>query len=404
MTSADRLIVRLAKMYVKGIMRSKITYYGLFVTILVLVCSYCSGAAQYEYKGVFPIQNVMLEFCDDCWLELPPDYLAGSVVLSVTTDNREDLFKAVKRSSAAQGWNLTRKGKLLKAEPIQNVGNLVFISCMDNAPRNVEKYLYAASVRADSIQCAKRDSLLAYERSRADSVERERKRIDDSVKNVPPIGFEHYELRYYSYSKSFTDKMGLEWQNVLAIGNLHNRFNVFDDWRLFATENNDTTYNERRLVFTLDTSMNVDWGTEEQTMQKSYLTDGVVTQDFEWRKYGLIVKIRRDGRRIIMDYIFRDKDYSVSVLQGSVVGLDSDTLRIFGDYLAKREINSGLPILSKIPIVNWFVATQTKVNDLKAFELYLVPIQREKKNAYGRIKKNGQLYEPSTDTTETHTR
>ena len=97
----------------------------------------------------------------------------------------------------------------------------------------------------------------------------------------------------------------------------YNRFKIFDSWRLFATENNDTTYNERRLIFTLDTNISVDWGSEEQTMQKSYLTDGIVTQDYEWRKYGLIVKIHRDGQRVKMDYIFRDKDNSVSVLQGS---------------------------------------------------------------------------------------
>ena len=72
--------------------------------------------------------------------------------------------------------------------------------------------------------------------------------MKDSLANIPPLNFGHYELRY-AYSKSFTDKLGLEWSNILAEGNLHNRFKIFDDWRLFATENNDTTYNERRLIF-----------------------------------------------------------------------------------------------------------------------------------------------------------
>ena len=80
---------------------------------------------------------------------------------------------------------------------------------------------------------------------------------------------------------------------------------------MFATENNDTTYNERKLAFTLDSTMAIDWGSEEQAIVKTYQNDGVVTQDYEWRKYGLIVKIIRDGRRVKMEYTFRDKDNSV---------------------------------------------------------------------------------------------
>lgn len=387
--------------FVRGALKNKTFLYGVVLVLLVLFFSSKAYSANYEYKGVFPTQNVMLEFCDDCWLELPPDYLQTQLVLNVTTDDIKGLFKAIQKSSQAQGWNLTRNGKSLKAEPIQNVGSLVYISCMDNQPHNVEKYLYSASLKADSIQCAKRDSIFLAEKMKMDSIQARKQFIEDSIRAIPPLEFTSYELRYYSYSKSFTDKMGFEWSEVWASGNLHNRFKIFDSWRLFATENNDTTYNERRLIFTLDTNISVDWGSEEQTMQKSYLTDGIVTQDYEWRKYGLIVKIHRDGQRVKMDYIFRDKDNSVSVLQGSVVGTDSDTLRLFGDYMAKREINNGLPFVSKIPILNLFVATQQTVNDLKAFELYLIPISKERKNAYGRIKENGQLYEPRTDTTDT---
>lgn len=387
--------------FVRDVLKNKTFLYGLGLVLLVLIFSTKAYSANYEYKGVFPTQNVILEFCDDCWLELPPDYLQTQLVLNVTTDDIKGLFKAIQKSSQAQGWNLTRNGKSLKAEPIQNVGSLVYISCMDKQPHNVEKYLYSASIKADSIQCANRDSINLYEKNRIDSIHNYQQYIQDSIANIPPLNFQSYELRYYSYSKSFTDKMGFEWSEILSIGNLHDRFRIFDNWRLFATSNNDTTYNERRLIFTLDTNIAVDWGSEEQAIQKTYQTDGVITQDYEWRKYGLIVKIQRDGQRVKMNYIFRDKDNSVSVLQGSVVGTDSDTLRLFGDYMAKREINSGLPLLSKIPILNLFVATQQTVNDIKAFELYLIPVTKEQKNAYGRIKENGQFYEPSTDTTDT---
>ena len=388
-----RFIVRLG---LRRALCNKTTLYAAVLIAIVLLCSSKASAAYYEYRGVFPVQNVLLEYCENCWLELPPDMMMQSVVLNVSTFDKRQVLKAVQASLKGSGWDLRQKGDRLVAEPIQNIGSLVFISCMDNQPHNVEKYLYAASIKADSIQCAKRDSVTARQRIVTDSLAARQKFVEDSLKSIPPLSFGDYELRYYAYTKSFTDKLGFQWSEILAEGNLHNRFEVFDSWRLFATENNDTTYNERRLVFSLDTAISVDWGSEEQTMLKSYLTDGIVTQDYEWRKYGLIVKIRRDGRRVKMEYTFRDKDNSVSVLQGSVVGEDTDTLRLFGDYMAKREINNGLPWLSRIPIVNWFVATQQTINDLKGFELYLMPITREKKNEYGRVKENGQLYRPDS--------
>ena len=335
-----RFIVR---MELEKAVANKTMLYGFTLVVLVLLCAYKSHAANYEYKGVFPVQNVLLEYCDDCWLELPPDMMSGNIVLNVTTDSHERLFKAIQKSLAGQGWQLTKNGTSLKAEPIQNIGSLVYISCMDNQPHNVEKYLYAASIKSDSIQCAKRDSANAVQRIVADSLAARKKFVEDSLKAIPPLDFSHYELRYYSYTKSFADKIGFEWSDIIAEGNLHDRFKLLDSWRTFATENNDTTYNERRLVFSLDSVMSIDWGMEEQTMLKSYLTDGIVTQDYEWRKYGLIVKITRDGRRVKLDYTFRDKDNSVSVLQGSVVGTESDTLRLFGDYMAKREVNHGKP-------------------------------------------------------------
>ena len=57
---------------VRGALKNKTFLYGVVLVLLVLFFSTKAYSANYEYKGVFPTQNVMLEFCDDCWLELPP--------------------------------------------------------------------------------------------------------------------------------------------------------------------------------------------------------------------------------------------------------------------------------------------------------------------------------------------
>lgn len=346
---------------------------GAIIVIMALVLAFFvreSCAQQYEYKGVYTLKTVFTNYCENCYLELPPDYLNSEVVLSVSTDDSTKLFKALQTSSRALGWNLSRghRGQF-KAEPMENVGMLIYISCMDNQPKNVPKYLYTASIESDRRLCQQRDSLarIAHDRAHRDSVRA------DSLAHLPPLAFSNYQLRYYSYSNSFTDRMGVEWGTLLASGNLHNRLDLFDDWRLVATLSNDTAFTERSLLFSVDSSLNVDWGSEEQTLKQTFVNDGVTTQDYEWRKYGMIVKIKRDGQRVRMDYTFRDKENSVSVLQGSVIGNEGDTLRLYGTYTAKRHVMSGVPLVSSIPVIGNLFKVDNDYIDNRAFELYLLP-------------------------------
>lgn len=340
--------------------------------ILFIVCKV--NAQQYDYKGVYSVEPVMTNLCEDCFLQLPPEYLNLQIVLSVRTDDEQTLFKALQTSSRAIGWNLTRsKNGMLKAEPIENAGNLIYISCLDNQPHNVPKYIYNASVVADKRQCAIRDSLKNLERKKqtADSLKK------DSLSKIK-LDFRQYELRYFAYSKSFTDKLGLEWGSLISSGNFRGDLKFFDDWRLIATQTNDTTFNERSVVFSVDSTLSLDWGSEEQTLKRTFVNDGVTTSDYEWRKYGLIVNVRRDARRVTMQYIFRDKDNSTSVLQGSVIGLEGDTLRLTGHYNAVRTVTTGVPFLSSVPVIGQIFKNTEKILDNRAFELYLLPKQAVK--------------------------
>lgn len=339
----------------------------LFVIALFAVRA---SAQQFVFKGVYNVQDVIINYCDDCFLQLPPDYLNSQIVLSVMTDDNKNFIKALQTSSRAIGWdlNLSKDGKF-RAEPLQNTDNLVFISCMDNQPRNVPKYLYSASIRSDKLQCVQRDSLARLARQKAvnDSI-----RVDSIRRARLPFGA--YELRYYSYTKNFTDKIGAEFSGVVANGNLHNKFKIFDDWQFFATSTNDTSFTYRQINVAFDSLLNVDWGTEEQTLKTSYVTSsGVVNNDYEWRKYGLIVTMRKDNEKTYLSYVFRDKEQNISVLQGSAVGKNGDTLVVTGQYTTSRVVRTGVPFIGSVPILGLLFSTEQTLTDVKRFELYLVP-------------------------------
>ena len=377
---------------------------GIAVVLLALAI-FCTRlfAQQYEYKGVFTAEQVFTTLCENCYLELPAEYLRTNLVLSVSTDDSKALDKALKSASRGAGWQLTRRGELWHAEPVQNDGNLVYISCMSNEPVNVPKYLYWYAVKSDSIRCYRRDSLQA----RNDSVAHAERKRTDSLVHVRDsllrqrLPYRRYELRYYSYTKNFTDKVGAEFSGIVAKGNLHDKFRIFDDWQFFATATNDTTFTFRQVNVAFDSTLNLDWGTEEQTLKTAYVsTNGYVSNDYEWRKYGLVVTLKKDTAKTYMQYVFRDKEQNISVLQGSAVGNVGDTLVVSGQYTTARQVRTGVPFLSSIPVLGYLFSTQQTLTDVKRFELYLVPTDNQKAVQDGQVQRTVSTAAATRDTTD----
>lgn len=352
--------------------RCKFGFYVSYIVLMLLVIYGLNSKVwgspdfpDFQFKGVYSSQNVLVQYCDNCWLSLPAEYLQSDLVLSISTDDKKKVFSALQNASRANGWELIKNGNVLKAEPIQNDGNLVFISCLSDDVVNVPKYLYHYSRKSDSLKCLKRDSLALLERLKR-----------DSLLSIPALPFVDYELRYYSFSKSFSDKMGVSWRDILASGNLKRVPSFYDSWALYADENKDTTFNYRSLFFSLDSSLSIDWGTEEQTLQRSYNDNGIITNDYEWRKYGIILKIERSGERVKMSYILRDKDNLTSVLQGSAGGNVGDTLFIQGNYNVSRSVVNGVPFLADIPFIGRLFSVEDVENESKNFNLFLIPTRK----------------------------
>ena len=87
MKYAVRIFVRkFMRDYVRNIRTDRTFYFGVLVILFVLLMSYTySHSAEYEYKGTYPFQAVVTQYCEDCYLELPPDLMHTDIVLSVST-------------------------------------------------------------------------------------------------------------------------------------------------------------------------------------------------------------------------------------------------------------------------------------------------------------------------------
>lgn len=366
-----RIVINaLLRRFVRRMSDTSLVFVLVVLCVLLLVMR--SVAAQYEFSGVYRVQDVMTAYCEDCFLELPPEFLQSEIVLAVKTDEDKVFRRALTKSARGAGWNLSVNGRYFVANPVQNADNLVYISCLTHEPVNVPKYLYSYARTADSIKCylqdleqRKRDSLYALEQTKQDKL--------DSLSKIR-LPFISYKLEYYSYTKNFADKMGVEFNALVASGDLRGKLRLYDDWKAYATRTNDTSYTFRSIDVALDSALSVDWGTEEQTLKTSYVTaNGIVNTDYEWRKYGLLVTLSKDTSRVKMSYVFRDKEQNISVLQGQAFGAIGDTIRVSGQYNVSRSVVTGVPFLSSIPLLRYLFSTEQVLVDTKQFELYLVP-------------------------------
>lgn len=80
-------------------------------------------------------------------MDLSPEFLKSEIYLNVSTNKKNEVNKALIRAAHAIGWNLKQSNGLYSVEPLQNEGNLVFISCYDRSVKNVPKYSYAYEKR-----------------------------------------------------------------------------------------------------------------------------------------------------------------------------------------------------------------------------------------------------------------
>ena len=169
--------------------------------------------------------------------------------------------------------------------------------------------------------------------------------------------------------------MGISWPEVLSSGNLTSIPEFFDDWALNFSNGNDSSFTYRSLIFSLDSNIKIDWGTEEQIVSNVFQENGVITTNYEFRKYGIITNISKTDKIIKLNFILRDKDLNTSILQGSSGGDINKIMVLSGSYDYTRSIVYSVPVISKIPYFGELFKNNIYSLDNRFFIIYLTPIK-----------------------------
>lgn len=330
----------------------------------VLLISFFSfvfvNASKYEFVGNFQVGELLSNFCliEKCNIISTPEISTLTLPFVIQTDSKKDALNKIKKTLVNNNIILLVQSNDYVLKQKKEIDTKSFLDFQNNVQ----------TVPIDQFHLfLKRDSLLLLEKQKNDSITQEKL----STQKINKVSFENYNLTYISFSQSFLKLMGLEWGQEFATGSLHKLPELIENFKIIASETNDSTFIYRKVSFALDTSIFIDWGNEEQVIKRVFNDAGVITQEYEEKKHGLSIKIKKDSLVTSLSYSIRSNDEKNSVLTGSSSQQNDSLLKVDGFYTIYKQKTVGVPFLCHIPYIGSLFSTNSIVRDVQYFLLIL---------------------------------
>ena len=317
---------------------------------IILLCMYLciqSIADDYVYNGVYSVAQILSSSCQNCLFDVPAEFMEEKLICNVSGGTSEDVFKYVQSAMNGRGWRVTKTKNKITARQKEEQTQAAFIDRNGNVQIVDTKFLNTYKL-ADSIQTKIKDSLAYMEKYKQDSLQ---KFVRDSLDNIKQKPLKRFELQFVQMDKNFARRMGVKWPEVIAVGNLRGKLELFDTWEARALELNDTSFIRRKVTLSLDSVGVVSWGNETQELERTYNDNGIVTQDYKYRQYGITATISVLDSTYKLEYVVRNNDDLHTNFTGTTKGLFTDTLELTGELQKHVVHTTGLPFLSSIPLL-----------------------------------------------------
>lgn len=292
---------------------------------------------KWMYQGNYVLGELLSDLCSrtGCSLGLSGEVVELPVTLSVKTSSPHVLLSAIRLSVAASGYYLsgTLKDNLTVQKDLQ-ADVAVFIDHQNNVQvvpkRQLETYKKADSLRA----------------------------------LVPQTVSRRWRFDFMSVSDVAAKSYGFEVSHPLANGSFDfTRFlekqHLSDGWNFDYLAQMDSLFEHRSVSFDLDSSVSFSWGTQKQVLDKTFIQEGIQTNNYVWRQYGIEINIT-SYPKMKMSYTLRSPDES-TITGSTMLGQDSLILVVAAYDLnqhGERCFLPWLPIFCKPSFQNekrWFV-------------------------------------------------
>lgn len=292
---------------------------------------------KWMYQGNYVLGDLLSDLCSrtGCSLGLSGDVVELPVTLSVKTNSPQVLLSAVRLSVAASGFYLsgTVDGNLT-VERDATADVAVFID------------------RHNQVQTVPKRQLHAY------------KKADSLAALLPETVSRRWRFDFMSVSDVAARSYGVEVSHPLAYGDLSlTRFlekqHWSQSWNFDYLAQMDSLFEHRSISFDLDSTVSFSWGTQKQILSKTFIQDGIQTNNYEWRQYGVEVQIV-SYPKMKMVYTLRSPDES-TITGNSMLGQDSSIFVVAAYDLNQKGRSCflpWLPIFCKPSYTNekrWFI-------------------------------------------------
>lgn len=348
----------------------KIIVLTLFCLFVLVQTAKADKLDTYTFNGVYTYAQVMGTTCEGCMFDVPSEIMDEKFIMNFS-GNGSEVYKYIQTSLNGRNYKMTKNGNKVKVRPIEESQESAFIDKDGQVVIIPQKYktLY---VTADSIQKSFRDSLRTSEQRKLDSLDKSRR---DSMANVTQKKIRKFELQFIQMDRNFIKNLGVNWSEILANGNLRGRLELFDNWELRANEINDTSFIRRKITLYVDTIAQVSWGNESNEIEKTYNDNGIVTQEYKYRQYGITTELEIKDSTYKLNYAVRNNDDLHTNFTANTTGSLKDTLELNGEMVRNVQRIQGVPFLSDIPLLGYLFRKNLTENVKSIYYVVCIPVK-----------------------------
>lgn len=341
---------------------------GALLCVLVLV--QFARAENFTFNGVYTYAQVMGTTCQGCMFDVPSEIMDEKFIMNFSGTSSE-VYKYIQTSLNGRNFKMTKNGNKVKVRPIEETQESAYID-KDGQVQIVPQKYKTLYVMADSIQKSFRDSLRTSEQRKLDSLEKSRR---DSLANVTQKRIRKFELQFIQMDRNFIKNLGVNWSEILASGNLRGRLELFDNWEIRANEINDTSFIRRKITLYVDTIAQVSWGNESNEIEKTYNDNGIVTQEYKYRQYGITTELEIKDSTYQINYAVRNNDDLHTNFTANTTGSLKDTLELNGEMVRNVQRIQGVPFLSDIPLLGYLFRKDITENIKSIYYVVCIPVK-----------------------------
>lgn len=273
---------------------------------------------RWQYQGVYKAGDVLADLCDrtGCNLGISGEVVELPITLSVKTSSQAVLLASLRNALLFSGYYLS--GSLsgnLSVYRDATFETSAFVNHLGEV-QIVPKTLFSVYKEAD-----------------------QKKAILDSLsKVIPEPGktiSKRWVFEFYSVSATALKSYGLEVSHPLLSGDIVTTVNplkhssLSSSYSLDYLSNQDSLFEYRSFEFDLDSLIDFSWGSQKQYLDKVYIQDGLQTNSYSWRQYGLEIHITAYPS-FKLSYTLRSPDEST--VSGSSSLAQDSTVSVFSHY------------------------------------------------------------------------